>query len=585
MKKTTLFLLLFSASLMCAEEYTIMFDDMSSEFKTIDNIVLSSTDNCVSSVRYANKISRSSNIGIKGGTASVKGILCLQLDQPYAITSMTLYAYPFNSTDARQSILLCGKEISWNKDNSSYMFPYTITLNQTTDSITICSKTDKNNRWYAQKLVFTADDPNPNAAKMTTPLAYDGFSNIIDGEAAKDVINIPVESKNVVDDIQIALKNKKVYTLNASTLPSTGGEINVAYTLSKQGKYYDTLFVSAVGKDGATLRRAIPLYVMAKNYTAPVIHVDSACMRIGKMPGDYYQPAQGLKDSALKAALSEVVHCGPRYRYGSGELHTWDGFYHTDRDTTTNQVLDMYSNNVRYFNPANPTGSIGEFDIEHMLPKSWWGGEVNEAYRDLFHLVPADYSANRSKSNHAPGIPSDSTFNNGSFVTGSGKAYGLTRVFCPADEYKGDFARAYFYIVTCYDTLHWETKGDAGQAMTNSDYHDFQPWLQDLLMSWHRLDPVSDKEKARAIEVNKIQGNRNPFIDYPELAEYIWGNQQGTEVNFYNLTQSFGDPYNDDPSAISTIATISDDIRKFMVDDQVYIVIDGVVYTILGENK
>jgi endonuclease I len=60
--------------------------------------------------------------------------------------------------------------------------------------------------------------------------------------------------------------------------------------------------------------------------------------------------------------------------------------------------------------------------------------------------------------------------------------------------------------------------------MTNDSWQEFKPWLRDVLLAWHRMDPVSDKEKTRAIEVNKIQGNRNPFIDYPELVEFIWGN-------------------------------------------------------------
>ena len=263
---------------------------------------------------------------------------------------------------------------------------------------------------------------------------------------------------------------------------------------------------------------------------------------------------------------------------------TWDAFWYTDRDTVTNQVLDMYSNNVRYFNSDNPTASVAEFDIEHMLPKSWWGGDVNSAYCDLFHLVPGDYSANRSKSNHAPGIPADSTFNNGSFVTGSGAAYGLTRVFCPADEYKGDFARAYFYIATCYgDSLKWLETGEPGTAMTNEGWQEFQPWRRDLLVAWHRMDPVSEKELTRAVEVNKIQGNRNPFIDYPELVEYIWGNRQGQTVDFSTLTQSYGDPYDDTPTGVSNSPAKAVQVRKIIRDGNVIIERNGTIFTILGQ--
>ena len=245
----------------------------------------------------------------------------------------------------------------------------------------------------------------------------------------------------------------------------------------------------------------------------------------------------------------------------------------------------MYSLNHRFFNPDKPTASVADFDIEHMLPKSWWGGDVNPAYCDLFHLVPGDYSANRSKSNHAPGIPADSTFNNGSFVTGSGAAYGLTRVFCPEDQYKGDFARAYFYIATCYgDSLKWLTTGEPGVAMTNKGWQEFQPWLRDLLVSWHRLDPVSKKELDRAIEVNKIQGNRNPFIDYPELVEYIWGNKQGEVVDFRKLVQSYGDAYDDTPTDLCNTSAEVPAARKEIHNGAVVIIRGMSIYTPLGQQ-
>ena len=246
----------------------------------------------------------------------------------------------------------------------------------------------------------------------------------------------------------------------------------------------------------------------------------------------------------------------------------------------------MYSDHIRYFNPEKPTASVAEFDIEHMLPKSWWGGDVNPAYCDLYHLVPGDYSANRSKSNHAPGIPSDTTFWNGSFATGSGAAYGLQKVFCPADEYKGDFARAYFYIATCYgDSLQWIESGEPGMAMTNDSWQEFRPWLRDLLLQWHRSDPVSQKELDRAIQVNKIQGNRNPFIDYPELVEYIWGNKQGTAVDFYLLQQSYGNEYDDTTTAIDSSQEHSRTARKELRKGKIIIIFqNSAIYDVTGQS-
>ena len=54
-------------------------------------------------------------------------------------------------------------------------------------------------------------------------------------------------------------------------------------------------------------------------------------------------------------------------------------------------------------------------------------------------------------------------------------------------------------------------------------YPGFNDWSLELLLKWHSEDPVSLKEVRRNEEVYKIQGNRNPYIDYPDLIEFVWG--------------------------------------------------------------
>ncbi len=98
-------------------------------------------------------------------------------------------------------------------------------------------------------------------------------------------------------------------------------------------------------------------------------------------------------------------------------------------------------------------------------------------------------------------------------------------VFEPADEYKGDFARTYFYVVTAYQNLSWKYT----YMVADGDYPSLQPWAIEMLLKWHRDDPVSEKELKRNEVVYSIQTNRNPFIDYPELAEYIWGRPYGPD--------------------------------------------------------
>lgn len=595
--------LLFSISLM-AEKYTIVFnsgnEDSSTPITDVNSIIYSATGNCVDSIIFANKIYRAKEgYGIKGGISNEKGELALRLDDTYHITTMTVFAagyIPANGADTASSkrLLVYENEIAWEANHRGEIRPYQITLNKDLDSIFISAKVKSSNRFYIQKIEFEAEDPHPTKAAVEMPYAKVDFGSakwVSEDEPLEDVLNMIITGRNVVGNISLSLKTGTNFVLTGTSIPAAGGEIGIYYNLSYPSvtsafPVSDVLIGRATGLDGIERTREVPitLTIVPPGSGASGFTLDTTGMVYGPMPGDYYRHAQGTADSTLKNHLGNIICRGVRYRYGSGTRKTWDAFYYTDRDTNTNQVLDMYSNNVRYFDPEKPTASVSGFDIEHMLPKSWWGGDVNPAYCDLFHLVPGDYSANRSKSNHAPGIPADSSFNNGSFVTGSGAAYGLARVFCPEDQYKGDFARAYFYIAACYgDSLVWLTGGEPGVAMTNEGWQEFRPWLRDLLVEWHRMDPVSEKEKARAIEVNKIQGNRNPFIDYPELVEYIWGNKQGQNVDFYTLTQSYGDAYSDSTTGLIMPGGENTTARKEFRNGQVVILRNSSIYTPLGQ--
>ena len=595
--------LLLSLSMM-AETYTIVFNsgnsDSTKETAELTSIVLSATNNCVDKIVAASKVYRAKEgYGIKGGTGSAKGELTLGLDDTYTISTLTVYAaayVPANGADtaASKAIMVCGKEISWEAGHRAEIRPYTITLDQSLSEIAIAAKVASNNRWYVQKIEFEANDPHPNQAILEMQYPTMDFGGVRwEGadEPLEDVLNFNIVGKHIDGNISLSLKTGTPFILSEATLPANGGEVDIFYSIKLPEvtaiiPYNDIVIARATGLDGVERTRQLPIeltVVPPGSGEASTFNLDTTRMAIGAMPGNYYMFAQNTADSTLKNHLGYIICCGKRYRYGSGTKKTWDAFFYTDRDAETNRVLDMYSNNARYFDPANPTASVKDFDIEHMLPKSWWGGYVNPAYCDLYHLVPGDYSANRSKSNHAPGIPSDTTFNNGSFVTGSGAPYGLQKVFCPADEYKGDFARAYFYIATCYgDSLTWVEKGEPGIAMTNEGWQEFRPWLRDLLLEWHRSDPVSQKELTRAIEVNKIQGNRNPFIDYPELVEYIWGNKQGQDVDFKQLVQSYGDVYDENFTGISTTEQ-SPVARKTLRNGHLLITVGERTYSILGQ--
>jgi hypothetical protein len=265
------------------------------------------------------------------------------------------------------------------------------------------------------------------------------------------------------------------------------------------------------------------------------------------IPQGYYNNLNGKQSAALKTELHNILmqDTSRYYSYGSGSTHTWNGFYYTDRDSINNLVIDMYSPTLRYFASnyiaINFPAFGQELHIEHSLPKSWWGSHEWAAYKDLNHLYPADGSTNLSKNDNPLGVVSGTpTKDNG--VSKIGPAVYdeyVGNVFEPANQYKGDFARTYFYMATAYE--HYRNLWDNSKPenmMQNNTYPVFKTWAVQLLLQWHRQDPVSPKELTRNAKVYSIQGNRNPFIDYPALAEYIWGNNVGTTWNISTSIQN-----------------------------------------------
>lgn len=249
----------------------------------------------------------------------------------------------------------------------------------------------------------------------------------------------------------------------------------------------------------------------------------------------YYASANGKKQKELKTALYKIVGNPTVKSYGS--LWTW--YYDTDR-LSDNQVVDRYSNEKRYFSGKNGDAVSG-MNKEHGIAQSWWGGGTTGIGADLQHVMPSDATANSKKGNFGMGIVTSQSWTNGSIKVGKGNAgnNGTVNMWEPADKWKGDFARAYFYIVTAYEEKSLvQTEG--ANTMQNNTYPKLQPWAYELYMKWSREDPVDDMERKRNEAVYGIQGNRNPFIDFEGLEQYIWGSYQNVAFSASNYVNPYG---------------------------------------------
>ena len=243
---------------------------------------------------------------------------------------------------------------------------------------------------------------------------------------------------------------------------------------------------------------------------------------LAQIPTGYYDSAIGKKQAELKTALHLKIKTANVPSYGSGSGSTWSVFAKSDVRPEDGTVWDMYSNNHVAFNGNSAASGM---NIEHSFAKSWWG-DGRQAAQDVQHLCPSNTTANSAKGSWPMAVVDGSTtYSNGVIKVGksSSRPGGVIDAWEPADDYKGDFARMYMYMVTAYEDYATLWTGNSVNQLNNNTYPVFEQWTVDLLLKWNAQDPLSQKEITRHNEVYKVQGNRNPYIDYPILGEYIWG--------------------------------------------------------------
>lgn len=267
---------------------------------------------------------------------------------------------------------------------------------------------------------------------------------------------------------------------------------------------------------------------------------------IAGYPEGYYDRMDGKSKESLKAAAKQCVTNHTRLGYYDLPNYWQYSDVYPELVNGMKRWWEMYSDETLLIRPGQSgtqAFSANKMQREHAVPKSWWkkNGDVEytPAYSDMWNLYPSEPAANQAKLNYPFGETRTTIFNNGVTKVGAPKAGfggGSSNVFEPGDEYKGDFARAIFYMATVYDDLTWVYN----YMFVNNSYPSLTNWTIDMLLDWSRRDPVSQKEIDRNNIVEQYQGNRNPFIDFPNLAEYIWGVSSG--ATFYIADQDNSDP-------------------------------------------
>lgn len=226
------------------------------------------------------------------------------------------------------------------------------------------------------------------------------------------------------------------------------------------------------------------------------------------IPGDYlpyYSSINGLTGNALLNTLTELLNNTADIRSYGGNLNSV--LINADKHPTLAGMVYTIYDGAAMSEGADGSSGSSVWNKEHVIPKSWY---INDGYADhegdVHNLRISRASINSTRSNDM-------------FVTGSGSWDSSANGFYPGDDHKGDVARiAMYMIVMMPDVLNFNKIINNGQ---------------EVLLNWHKEDPVDDFEIRRNQILFEFQGNRNPFIDHPEIADLIWGTSSNHNRTFY----------------------------------------------------
>ena len=261
----------------------------------------------------------------------------------------------------------------------------------------------------------------------------------------------------------------------------------------------------------------------------------------------YYSGVNGNGSSLLLSVRSAITSGYHSLGYDG----LWNAYKSTDV-TSNGKLRDLYSDNTNFTLGSKQCGSYSKagdcYNREHTIPQSWWGGGTSNQGCDIHIVWPSDGYINNIRDNYPFGeckngiryaMAGDPEGNRRGSSTST--QYVTGGVFEPFDSRKGDMARSYFYAVARWSEAPTWTSAEGSKVFSSSGNNGFVQKYLDMLLKWHKLDPVDEFEISRNNAAQSKQGNRNPFVDHPSWVDLIWGGtytglneentKQGTVVN------------------------------------------------------
>jgi endonuclease I len=297
------------------------------------------------------------------------------------------------------------------------------------------------------------------------------------------------------------------------------------------------------------------------------------------IPTGYYDSLEGLSGNALKQAVQDII-AAPTVRLHS-YADIWDIIRTADQNPeNSNQIWDMYLEIPMAKLDQQTTSSIvGKWNREHIFCQSRGGFEVAngdtadgigvwnstsaasvvDGVSDAHHIRAENGQENSSRNNKNYG-----TVNSSTVYAGPSGTQG---------SWRGDVARALFYMAVRFDGLN-VVNGDPSEYLPSTSIASGNIGDLATLLVWNHSDPRDDFEMNRNNYIYIWQMNRNPFIDYPLLVDYIFG-------------ANFGQPWS---SSLSIQNPIENKVAVYPNPTTDYIIVAGLegnskveIYTITGQ--
>jgi hypothetical protein len=377
-----------------------------------------------------------------------------------------------------------------NNDGSGFIY----------NGITIAVDVSNKNEGTSFPITFTTQTNVTSNLSFNFTLNNDTFTTA--DFSGNTTVSIPVGSNSftttitLIDDVLD--EGDEVLKIKFGNLPSGYNRRN------------DNIEIRVVDNDFVTLPFGTPVNPTYGNVTSTV-------------PVGYYASLEGLSGATLKQALQDII-ANPNVVHAHSYGDITDILKVADQNPlNSNQVWLMYKETPRAkLDFQTGSSNIGKWNREHIYPQSRGGfqdgtSDTPDGINVWLPTSASDILAGHGDAHHlrAEDGPENSSRGN--------KNYGLDGYNGPTgnlSSWKGDVARSIFYMCVRYNGLNVvngnlpeTTVGQIGDLAT--------------LLTWNNLDPRDDFEMNRNNYIYTWQVNRNPFIDYPNLADYIFGANVG----------------------------------------------------------